>query len=131
MNPDPVEQQVRVVIVDTDSRVRQSLAGLICCIGQHVQVVGSASEAGEALRLIERHRPEVVLIDPRLPEVDAGLALIMLLRSKYPTIRVVVMGWSESLENPAFASGATAFIGKSEPPNAFLEVIANLRPPAA
>lgn len=131
MNPDPAQQQFRVVIVDKDSRVRQSLAGLICCIGQHVEVVGSASDAGEALRLVERHRPDVVLIDPRLPEVDSGLALVALIRSKYPAMRVVVMGWSESLEHPAFASGASAFIGKSEPPNAFLDVIANVGGPAA
>ena len=35
------------------------------------------------------------------------------------------MAWSESLEHPAFASGASAFIGKTESSNAFLDAIAN------
>ncbi len=131
MNPDRALPTIRVVIVDPDHRVRQSLAGLVCCLGRHVDVVGTAADAGDALKLIERHRPHVVLIDPRLPEVDAGLALVAMIRSQHPETRVVVMGWSETLEHPAFASGASAFIGKGEAPNAFLEAITGVGGPAA
>lgn len=130
MHPQAPTPVTRVVIVDPDHRVRHSLAGLVCCLGRHVEVAGTAADAGEALKLIERHRPEVVLIDPRLPDVDAGLALVAFIRSKHPQTRVVVMGWSESLEHPALASGASAYIGKGEPPNAFLEAIAAAATPA-
>ena len=130
MTPNSAEG-IRVLIVDPDHRVRQSLSGLICCLGDRVEVVGTAAHAGEALGLVERERPDVVLIDPRLPEVDAGLAFVALLHVRHPQTRVVVMGWSESLEHPAFANGATAFIGKGDSPNAFLDAIVAGTPPAA
>ena len=123
MQTPPAVRPLRVVIVDPDHRVRQSLAGLVCCLGRDVEVAGTTADAAEALRLVDVHRPQVVLLDPRLPDVDAGLAVISALRANHPETRIVVMGWSAALEYPAVANGATAFVGKGEPPNAFLEAI--------
>ena len=64
---------LRVLVVDADDRVRESLAGLLA-IGDRVLVVGSAGQAATALALVREHRPDVVVVDPRLPEVDGGLA---------------------------------------------------------
>ena len=59
----------RVVIVDADRRVQQSLADLLG-IGGEVRVVGRASDVRAALETVEETRPDAVLVDPRLPVLE-------------------------------------------------------------
>ncbi len=90
--------RLRVVVVDRDERVRESLAGLLS-IGDQVVVVGSAGDAAEALDLVATLRPDVVVVDPRLPEVERGVALIDSLREKASGVRVLVMNWSDVVDD--------------------------------
>ena len=88
MHPDPGQTPpLRVVVVDTDDRVRESLAGLLC-IGDRLEVVGTAGQAGPALDVIIATHPDIVVIDPRLPEMDGGLSFIARLRVLAPDVRV-------------------------------------------
>ena len=123
MSSQPVPGHLRVLIVDPDRRVRHSLSTLICCVSDRVDVVGEADDAATALELAAALHPHVVMLDPRLPEVDAGLALVGELRARWPQLRIIVMGWADSLEYPALARGADSFVGKSAGPNEFLEAI--------
>ena len=76
LSPLPVlSSSPRVVIVDADRRVQQSLADLLGLTGE-VNVVGRAGDVRAALQEVERSRPDVVLVDPRLPDIEAGIALI-------------------------------------------------------
>ena len=75
------EAPLRVLVVDADDRVRESLSGLLA-IGQRLVVVGSAGQAGPALDLLAAESPDVVIVDPRLPEVAGGLAFIERLRAR-------------------------------------------------
>ena len=119
----PRPKHLRVLVIDPDRRVRQSLCGLIDCLGDRVDVVGSAADTATALQLAESESPQVVLVDPRLPDIDAGLALIAQLRERWPRLRIIVMGWADSLEYPSISRGADAFIAKAAGPNEFLEAI--------
>ena len=100
-----VDGPLRVLVVDADDRTRESLTGLLSISGQ-CMVVASAGEVGEALDLALVHRPDVVVVDPRLPEVDGGIAFITRLRTQLPGVRILAMSWSDSLESAALASGA-------------------------
>src|SRR6478735_8180356 len=71
---------LRVVLVDADERVRESLAGLLC-------IVGSAGQTGPAMDLVLATEPDIVVLDPRLPEPDAGLSFIQRLRASAPGVR--------------------------------------------
>jgi len=79
----PVPTSPSVVIVDADRRVRQSLSDVLRLAGG-VEVLGSAGDVRAALELIERHRPDVVVVDPRLPDVPAGIALLSGIRLAWP-----------------------------------------------
>lgn len=103
---------LRVLVVDADDRVRESLSGLLA-IGGQVSVVGGASEPGPALELVREAAPDIVIVDPRLPEIDGGLAFIERVRSAAPDVRILAMSWSESLEGVAIAGGADAFMRKT------------------
>jgi CheY-like chemotaxis protein len=82
----------RIVVVDADHRVRASLAGLLD-LGDHLEVVGQAGQLADALRCCEAFDPDVVVVDPRLPDVDGGLALVSVLR-RDPECRVLVLSWT-------------------------------------
>jgi DNA-binding NarL/FixJ family response regulator len=103
---------LRVLVVDSDERVRDSLAGLLC-IGERCAVVGSAADAEEALAIVATSPLDAVILDPRLAQPDGGRALIAQLRQAAPSVRVIVMSWSDGGEAAALAAGADAFIRKT------------------
>lgn len=111
--PDPhSDVPLRVLVVDADDRVRESLTGLLA-IGGRCMVVASAGQVGPALDLALDLCPDVVIVDPRLPEVDGGIAFITRLRANLPSVRILAMSWSDSLESAAIASGADGFVRKT------------------
>lgn len=119
---EPARQPVRLVIVDADRRVRQSLAEL-CDLETELTVVATAGTAAAAAEAIEEHRPDLVLLDPHLPDIDQGLALVAEIRARHPGLRVLVMGWSEMLESAARTTGAHAFVPKSASPADLVEIL--------
>jgi two-component system response regulator DevR len=122
---------LRVLVVDADDRVRESLSGLLA-IGDQVTVVGSAGQAGPALDLVVDHQPDVVIVDPRLPEVDGGIAFIARLRALHPGTQILAMGWSDTLESAVRDCGADGFLRKTfRPTELVAAVVAAGRRPTA
>jgi two-component system, NarL family, response regulator DevR len=111
----------RVVIVDADRRVQQSLADLLTVSGE-VEVVGRAGDVRSALEVVERARPDVVLIDPRLPDADAGLALIGGLARAWPGLRIVLTGWNEA-DGRAMLAGSVCYVTKGSTPEDFVDAV--------
>jgi DNA-binding NarL/FixJ family response regulator len=111
----------RVVIVDADRRVLQSLADLLGVSGE-VEVVGRAADVRAALEEIERVQPDVVLVDPRLPDVDAGLALIGGMRRAWPSLRIVMTGWGDAEARPG-QDGSACYVSKGSTPEEYVEAI--------
>ena len=111
----------RVVIVDADRRVLQSLADLLGVSGE-VEVVGRAADVRAALEEIERVHPDVVLVDPRLPDVDAGLAFIGGIRRAWPSLRVVMTGWGDA-EARSVQNGSACYVSKGSTPEEYVEAI--------
>lgn len=115
--PIPGSHRPRVVIVDVDRRVQQSLADVLDLGG--LSVVGTAGDVRAALEAVERERPDVLLIDPRLPDIAAGQALLTSLALGWPDMRVVVMGWTEGLEH-APPAPRSATVPKNADPDDFV-----------
>lgn len=114
----------RVVIVDADRRVRSSLAELLRVSGA-VEVVGDAGDVRAALEVVERERPDMVLVDPRLPDPEAGTALINSLARAWPDMRVVLTEWSDTHGHgvAAGAGAGSAHVSKDASPEAFVAAI--------
>ena len=81
--------RIRVLIADDQRVVREGLGMLVSLIDE-VEVVGSASNGAEAVRLADAHRPDVILMDLRMPDVD-GVAATADLRERLPSARVLVL----------------------------------------
>jgi DNA-binding NarL/FixJ family response regulator len=119
----------RVVIVDADRRVQQSLSDLLGLTGR-VSVVGRASDVRAALEEIERQTPDVVLLDPRLPDIEAGTALIAGMQRAWPSMKVVLTGWSD-VEGHAALDGARAcYVSKGGTPEEFVAALLDACCPA-
>jgi DNA-binding NarL/FixJ family response regulator len=118
-DPAAAPAPLRVLLVDPDDRVRESLAGLLG-IGQRCLVVGSAGTADAALRLAQNADPDVVVVDPRLPGIDAGAALIAQLRELVPDSRILVLNWSDGADQ---ASGADAYARKTFRPHELIDAV--------
>ena len=105
----------RLLVVDADDRTRESIVGILG-IRHRYDVVGSAGHSTAALALMKEHRPDVVIIDPRLPELPDGIALIRRMRTINPSVRILAVGWTPSLEHDALEAGADVFVRKTFKP---------------
>jgi CheY-like chemotaxis protein len=111
-----------ILIVDPDERVRESLAGLLE-IGQRCVVVAVAGDAAEAVELVDAYRPDVVLLDPRLPGLDAGRVLVTAILDRRPATRIVVLGAAEALDEAGFGDVTHGYVRKTFRPKELLDAI--------
>jgi DNA-binding NarL/FixJ family response regulator len=112
------DERPPIVIVDADRRVRQSLADLLTLAG--LPVVATAGTVAEALAVVELTQPTILLVDPRLPDVDAGAALVAAVPDVDPGVRVILMGWSDALEQPALLTRSDGYLPKGSTPEEFV-----------
>jgi DNA-binding NarL/FixJ family response regulator len=103
---------IRVLIADDQRVVRDGLRMLVGLIDD-VEVVGTACDGAEAVRLAEDHRPDVVLMDLRMPGTD-GIAATADLRQRLPDTRVLVLTTyaDEDAIVPALRAGARGYLTK-------------------
>ncbi|OGO15669.1 MAG: hypothetical protein A2Y93_06715 [Chloroflexi bacterium RBG_13_68_17] len=103
---------VRVLIVDDQARARQSLRALLMTWPQ----VGELREAGDGLAALEKiaeSRPDLVLIDARMPSLD-GLETTKRIKARWPEVQVIVLSMSPEYADRARQAGAEAFAVKGD-----------------
>ncbi len=107
---------IRVLVVDDHPVVRAGLRAVLEASGD-IQVVGEAAEGKAAVCLAEAMRPDVVLLDCRLPGME-GAAVARVLRERCPWARVVVLSAyaDEHLVWGMLRAGAVGYVLKDEPP---------------
>ncbi len=106
------DSAIRVLIADDQRVVRDGLSMLVALI-DGVQVVGTACDGAEAVRLAEAHRPDVIMMDLRMPGTD-GIAATAALRERLPAARVLVLTTyaDEDAIVPALQAGARGYLTK-------------------
>ena len=108
----PAPAPIRVLIADDQRVVREGLSMLVGLIDD-VEVIGAACDGAEAVRLAEAHRPDVILMDLRMPDLD-GIAATGLLRERLPAARVLVLTTYADQDAivPALRAGARGYLTK-------------------
>ena len=108
-------EQINIMIVDDHPVVRQGLRAMLSS-EPDIRVQGMAASAREAISLIERERPDVVLMDLRMPEME-GIEAIKRLRRISPNIKILVLtnyGSDEYIVR-ATQAGAMGYLLKNTP----------------
>lgn len=118
---------IRLLIADDHPIVRAGLAGLLCD-EPDIDVVAEASDGDEAVRLAAQTRPDVVLMDLRMPSVDGvtATARIVAARGESFPPRVLILTTYESDDQilAAIEAGASGYLLKAAPRE---EIIAGIR----
>lgn len=114
---------IRVLLVDDDALVRSGLKMMLSG-AEGVEVVGEAGDGREVLPALDRHRPDVVLMDIRMPVVD-GIAATRLVREQPDPPAVVVLTTfdADELVLRALQAGASGFLLKDTPPPEIVRAI--------
>ena len=114
---------IRVLLVDDDALVRSGLR-LMLAGAAAVEVVGEAEDGREVLPAVDRHRPDVVLMDIRMPAVD-GIEATRLLRAQPspPSVIVLTTFDADELVLRALRAGASGFLLKDTPPPEIVRAI--------
>ena len=117
----------RVVVVDDQTVVREGLVLLLGLL-QGVEVVGAAADGEEALTLVAEHRPDVVLMDLRMPRMD-GVEATRRIRAGHPGTQVVVLTTYSDDESvfAALRAGARGYLTKDARADEISRTIAAVR----
>jgi DNA-binding NarL/FixJ family response regulator len=113
MNGDvPDQPTVRMLIVDDHEVVREGLAAVLAR-QPGFEVVAQASTGGEALELVDRLVPDLVVLDLGLPDIS-GIELCREVRARYPDTRIVILTGSDEEDNvlSAVIAGANGYLLK-------------------
>ena len=105
-------EAIRVLIADDQQVVREGLSMLVALI-DGVEVVGMASDGAEAVQLAAAYRPDVIMMDLRMPGTD-GISATADLREQLPATRVLVLTTyaDEDAILPALRAGARGYLTK-------------------
>jgi DNA-binding NarL/FixJ family response regulator len=114
---------IRVLLVDDDALVRSGLRMMLAG-AEGIEVVGEADDGRAVLGAVDLHRPDVVLMDIRMPQLD-GIAATGLLRGQPDPPQVVVLTTfdADELVLRALQAGAAGFLLKDTPPAEIVRAI--------
>ena len=115
-----MSERVRVLLVDDDALVRSGLQMMLAG-AERIDVVGEADDGRGVLSAVDLHRPDVVLMDIRMPQLD-GIAATRLLRSQPDPPAVVVLTTFDT-DELALRAGAAGFLLKDTPPAEIVRAI--------
>src|SRR5262245_54954306 len=112
---------IRVLLVDDDALVR---SGLRMMLSGSVEIAGEAEDGREVLGAIDLHRPDVVLMDIRMPQLD-GIEATRLVRAQPspPAVIVLTTFDADELVLRALRAGAAGFLLKDTPPPEIVRAI--------
>jgi DNA-binding NarL/FixJ family response regulator len=115
--------KVRVLLVDDDALVRAGLR-MILSSSEEMEVVGEAADGAEAVATAQAHRPDVVLMDIRMPVMD-GIAATLALRRLTPPPHVIVLTTFQADEQviSALRAGADGFLLKDTAPTEIVNAV--------
>ena len=104
---------IKVLLVDDHNVVRSGL-GAVLSVSEDLELVGEAGDGEEAIRLCERLKPDVVLMDLLMPKMD-GVAATKAIKERWPQIQVIALTSFKEKEyvEGALKAGAVGYLLKN------------------
>lgn len=114
---------IKIIIADDQVLLRKSL-GQIISTDEEINVVAMASTGREAIDECDRHRPDIIMMDIEMPEIN-GIAALKIIKEKYPNTKVIILTTFDNKENiiSAFLAKADGYITKDVEPQELITTI--------
>jgi NarL family two-component system response regulator LiaR len=114
---------IRVLICDDQDIVRQGLEVILSTVSS-IEVVGAAEDGAQALELVSQTRPDVVLMDLKMPGMN-GIVATQRIRDQFPEVKVLVLTTYDADEwvFDAIRSGASGYLLKDTPREELIRAI--------
>jgi DNA-binding NarL/FixJ family response regulator len=127
MSPEDVRGPTRLAIVDDHELARESLQNMLAD-EPDIEIVGEAANGRQALLLCSRLRPDLILMDVRMPEMD-GLAATEEIKERYPETSVMMLTMHENPDYllEALKAGAAGYVLKDAPQDDIIEAVRRVR----
>src|SRR5438477_7670302 len=116
--PSPRSCVSRLLVADDRSRTRRALRAVLSTQPE-IELIGEAADGEEAIAAVERLRPDLVILDIRMPRLD-GIAATARIKARWPAVRVVAHSLAVERRGDALAAGADAFVPKGAPTDELL-----------
>lgn len=86
---DGVKVMIKVLIADDQELIRQSLQ-IVLETKEGIKVMGTAKDGREVIRMVRKEKPDVILMDIRMPEMD-GVQCTNIIKEVYPQIKIIIL----------------------------------------
>lgn len=117
----------KLLLVDDENQIREGLRRILNWEEYGIQICGEASDGEQALAMIEKWEPQIILTDIKMPGMD-GVSLLKEIRKKRPDIKVIILsGYDDfSLVRQTMKYGAVDYLLKPVGKNDLIQVIEEL-----
>ncbi|MCW3054266.1 MAG: two component transcriptional regulator, LuxR family [Chthonomonadales bacterium] len=115
------QEIIRILIADDHATVREGLTALLNP-RHHLEVIAEAADGLEAVELYRRYRPDITLMDMRMPRMD-GVTAIRAIVSEFPAARIIMLTAFDGEEENARQAGAKGFVLKEASREELLKTI--------
>ncbi|MET0775800.1 MAG: response regulator transcription factor [Pseudomonas mandelii] len=114
---------IRVALVDDHSLVRDGIKALLAVMAP-LEVVGEAESGAQAIEMVGRCQPDLLLVDISLRDMN-GLELTRVLRSQYPSLKVLILSMYDNYEyvSESVRAGASGYVLKNSPSREIIAAI--------
>ena len=119
--------EIRIIIVDNRASNRRGLKALLA-FEPRIMIVGEAADGTEAVQLVGRDQPDLVLMDIHMPVMD-GLKATQKIKSTWPNVKVVLYSVYPGYQEDATLAGADSFMIKGSPDTPLPETLLSFFPP--
>ena len=108
---------IKVLLVDDQILFVESLKTVIETLAEDIRIINTAHNGNEAIGMVEKEKPDIILLDVRMPGMD-GVEAVKILHRKYPEIKIMMLTTfdDDAYVHKALEYGAAGYLLKDVPP---------------
>ncbi|MEA1912038.1 MAG: response regulator transcription factor [Spirochaetota bacterium] len=109
--------EIKILLVDDQILFIESLKTVLETLTDDIKVINIAHNGQEAIKLVKKHVPDIILLDVRMPGID-GVETVKILHKKYPEIKIMMLTTfdDDAYVHKALEYGAAGYMLKDVPP---------------
>ncbi|MDR2193633.1 MAG: response regulator transcription factor [Treponema sp.] len=128
MNSENSRSKLTILLADDQTLVSESLKTFLCNYTDDMDVIALAKNGKEAVRMAEERRPDIILMDVRMPEMD-GVEAVRIIKQHQPETKILMLSTYDEdvFVRSALLAGASGYLLKDISPTELITAIRALK----